>query len=87
MADVAIRGVLSVTEDTRKSRLGFSENAERVLRARYLKKDEQGRCTESITDLFRRVAKAVAEAETLYDPDEKVRSEWEDRFYTLMMTR
>lgn len=78
---------LGVKEDTRKSQLGFSKNAERVLRARYLKKDEEGRCTESTADLFRRVAKAVAEAETAYDPDPEIRSEWEDRFYSLMVSR
>ncbi len=72
-------------EDARKSSLGFTENALRVLRARYLKKDESGRCTESPADLFRRVAKAVAEAETIYDPE--IRSEWEERYYSLMVSR
>ena len=65
MAEVLVddRG-LSVKDDTRKSQLGFSKNAERVLRARYLKKDEKGRCIESAADLFRRVANAIADAET-----------------------
>ena len=75
-----------VTDDAQKQDLGFSENALRVLRARYLKKDDQGRCTESPRDMFRRVAKAIADAETLHDSDPEVRSEWEDRFYTLMIT-
>ncbi|MBI1827088.1 MAG: vitamin B12-dependent ribonucleotide reductase [Planctomycetes bacterium] len=88
MAELGIRrGGLSVTDDTRMSKVGFSENAERVLRARYLKKDEQGKYTESIPELFRRVAKAVAEAETLYDSNPQIRSEWEERFYELMMSR
>ena len=88
MAEAAVKARgLSVTDDTRKSQIGFSENGERVLRARYLKKDEQGRCTESSTELFRRVAHAVAEAETLYHADPIVRSEWEDRFYSLMISR
>jgi len=78
---------LGAKEGTRKSRLSFSQNAERVLRARYLKKDETGHCTESTTDLFRRVAKAVAEAETLYNKDPEVRSEWEERFYSRMISR
>ena len=76
-----------VTDDSRKSVLGLSANAERVLRARYLKKDEKGRATESPRDLFRRVAKAVAEAEWTYNSDPESRSEWEDRFYTLMISR
>ncbi len=76
-----------VKDDTRRSALGFSENAERVLRARYLKKDEQGRLLESPMDLFRRVAKAIADAELLYNSDPENRSEWEDRFYSLMVSR
>ncbi len=63
-----------VTDDTRGSNLGLAENALRVLRARYLKKDEDGKVTELPADLFRRVARAVAEPETLYDPDPTVRS-------------
>jgi len=78
---------LSATEGARKSPLGFTENAERVLRARYLKKDENGRCVESSADLFRRVAKAVAEAERTYNSDPDIRSEWEERFYSLMISR
>ena len=53
---------VQVRDDTWKSERKLSENAERVLRARYLKKDEQGRVTESPRDLFRRVAKAIADA-------------------------
>ncbi len=88
MAHVAIRdGGLSVTDDTRSSNLGFSENGLRVLHARYLKKDERGRCTETPAELFRRVARAIAEAETTYSDDPAVRSEWETRFYELMVTR
>ena len=62
----------------------LTENGERVLRARYLKKDESGACTESPRDLYRRVAKAIADAELLYGNDPEVRSEWEARFYRLM---
>ena len=88
MSEAVISGRgLSVTDDTRKSNLGFSENAQRVLRARYLKKDEQGRYTETPTELFRRVASAVAEAETLYNTDPAIRGEWETRFYELMVSR
>lgn len=64
--------------------LRLSENAERVLRARYLKKDEHGRCLEPPDALFRRVAAAIAEPETQYSRDDAVRRHWEDRFYALM---
>ncbi len=85
-AVVESRG-LRITEEIRRPELNLTENADRVLRARYLKKDEQGRCTESPRDLFRRVAKAIAEAELHYDPDPENRSEWEDRFYSLIASR
>ena len=88
MADTVVKDEhLSVKDDTRMSSLGFSENALRVLRARYLKKDEQGRVTESPRDLFRRVARAIADVETRYDDDPDRRSEWEERFYSLMVNR
>src|SRR5437867_10218166 len=64
----------------------LGENALRVLRARYLKKDENGQVLESAADLFRRVAKCIADAELLYDKRPDHRSEWEDRFYALMAT-
>ncbi len=65
----------------------FSENARRVLEARYLKKDESGRCIETPEDMFDRVADAVAEAETLHGADQSTRSEWKTRFYNLMVTQ
>ena len=75
---------VGVKDDAERCEVPLSDNGRRVLRARYLKKDEQGRCVESPGDLFRRVAKAVAEAELNYDRDPENRSEWEDRFFALM---
>ncbi len=88
MSEVAtkVRGS-RVRDGSRKSEFGLSENAERVLRARYLKKDESGRVTESPRDLFRRVARAIADAELIHNSDPENRSEWEDRFYALMVSR
>lgn len=62
----------------------LTDNARHVLEARYLKKDESGRCTETPADLFRRVAKTVADIEILYGGTELDRRRWEDRFYRLM---
>ncbi|MCH7994642.1 MAG: hypothetical protein IIB57_09380, partial [Planctomycetes bacterium] len=88
MAEVQVKeGVETVKDDVRASDSGLAANGLRVLRARYLKKDEEGRCTESPRDLFRRVAKAIADAELVYDSDPENRSEWEERFYSLMVTR
>ena len=64
----------------------LKENARKVLEARYLKKDESGACTEKPAELFRRVAKTIADVETQYGASERGRSEWETRFYNLMTT-
>jgi ribonucleoside-diphosphate reductase alpha chain len=83
----------SVKEDARSvggrrsDDLGFSENALRVLRARYLKKDEHGQCTETPRDLFERVARAIADPERLYSDDAAVRTTWERRFLDMMADR
>lgn len=87
MTHTAVTSRGCVTEHTSAAGLGLSENALRVLKARYLKKNEHGACTETPEDLFRRVASAIAEAESLYSKDVAVRSEWEDRFYRLMTSR
>jgi len=62
------------------------ENALRVLRARYLKKDESGRVTETPEQLFARVARTMADVELGYGATEADRNEWQDRFYDLMIT-
>ncbi|MFQ5412869.1 MAG: adenosylcobalamin-dependent ribonucleoside-diphosphate reductase [Phycisphaerae bacterium] len=88
MPDIAVSGSSVRTSDSHSGSAGtFSDNAIRVLRARYLKKDEHGECIESTKDLFRRVAKAIADAELIHDADPDNRSEWEDRFYALMVSR
>ena len=88
MSEVLTKDQVSrVMDDSQGSELGLSANAERVLRARYLKKDESGQVTESPEDLFRRVASAVADAERLHDSSPERRSEWENRFYSLMASR
>ena len=65
---------------------GLSENALRVLNARYLKKNESGEITEAPADMFRRVARTIAEVELQYSEDRASCAKWEDRFYG-MMTR
>ncbi len=59
----------------------LSENAQTVLRARYLIKDDSGRVIETPDEMFRRVAKAIASAERFYGGDPL---EWEEQFYALM---
>jgi len=63
---------------------GFSENAVRILKARYFLKDEEGKLLDSSpADLLQRVARAVAAAERT---DEEKRR-WEERFLRMMMER
>jgi len=63
---------------------GFSENALKILRARYFKKDENGELIENKpSDIFRRVSKYIANAEE----SKEVKSYWEERFFRSMMDR
>src|SRR5262245_19954265 len=67
--------------------LKLSENARLVLDRRYLAKDEAGNLLETPDDLFRRVARNIAEAERAYagtEEEDAVVAEWESRFLQLM---
>lgn len=65
-----------------------SENAERILRDRYLLKDGEGKYLEhSWDDIARRVSRYIASAEILYTDDiEKIRNV-EEKFYKLLKSR
>lgn len=69
--------------DASKTVIELSANALRVLQRRYLKKGENGETLETPEEMFRRVARAVAQAERLYNPAAPV-EEWEEVFYELM---
>ena len=63
---------------------GFSQNAMRILKARYFIKSEDGEfLDESPSDLFSRVARHIASAEETTNEQKK----WENRFFKLMMAR
>ncbi len=87
MSSVVTKSDRFANQDDAATEFAFSENALRVLQARYLKKDESGACTEGPAELFRRVAGAIADAELRYNPDQSSRSEWENRFYDLMVSQ
>lgn len=61
----------------------LSENARRVLEARYLRRDAQGKISEAPYQLFARVAGAIAHAELLLGNWEQS-ALWEERFYQLL---
>ncbi len=65
------------------SGIKFSDNAMRVLKKRYLKKDKEGKIIETPQELFRRVAKHIASAELLYSTKADI-SFMEEVFYQLM---
>ena len=59
----------------------LSDNALKVLKARYLLKDEQGNIIETPEEMFKRVASAIASSESLYGENPE---EWETKFYEAM---
>ena len=60
-------------------KLKLSDNALTVLTKRdYLKRDKDGRITETPEQMFRRVAKAIASHEV------NAKGEWEERFFQAM---
>lgn len=59
----------------------LSANAKTVLEKRYLRKDQMGRPIETPKELFLRVAKAIAEADSKYGGDVELT---ETKFYRLM---
>ena len=58
----------------------LSDNAQRILQARYLRRDPSGQITETPEDLFRRVAGAVAKAENRFDGGLPAQH-WEEAFF------
>jgi len=63
--------------------MNLSENAVKVLEKRYLIKEENGKVLETPEGLFRRVARAVAEADRNYDSGADV-ARTEEEFFSLM---
>lgn len=59
-------------------------NAILVLERRYLKKDEKGRVIESTSQMFRRIAKCIAEVEKQYGKSDAEVAKYEDEFYRMM---
>ena len=65
----------------------LSPNAVTVLEHRYLMRDNDGHVTETPAELFRRVAKAVAQPEGMWGASPQERQRLEHEFYRLMATR
>jgi ribonucleoside-diphosphate reductase alpha chain len=61
--------------------LQLTQNALKVLQARYLLKNEKGEVIETPEEMFRRVASHVAASEELYGDNREV---WQERFFEIM---
>lgn len=74
---------LAEIRDEEENKEIFSENALRVLERRYLKKDENGNVIETPRDMFRRVARNIAQAEARYGSAEDVEKAEEEFYWTM----
>ena len=64
----------------------FSQNAIKVLEKRYLAKNYKGHVVETPAEMFRRVARNIAQADFIHDSNaDAARSE--DKFYQLMLKK
>ena len=61
----------------------LTKNATAVLEKRYLRKDQNGQFMETPTDMFRRVAEAIANADKKFDPEADTTA-LAERFYQAM---
>lgn len=74
----ALKEFIGVRDD-----LKVSVNAVNVLKRRYLLKNEQGEVIETPSQMFRRIASAVARPDAIYDPSADL-SKMADEFYSVM---
>ncbi len=68
-----------------KDELKLPLNAIVVLERRYLRKNEEGKVIESTAELFRRVARTIAEVERKYGKGDEDIKELEEQFYRMMV--
>lgn len=64
--------------------LSLTPNALKVLEKRYLKKDENGKVTDTPEEMFRRVARHIASADIKYGKTAEETAETENEFYCMM---
>jgi len=69
----------------RKRKVNLRGSSLIVLRQRYLLRDEKNEVIETPEELFERVAKAVADAETNFSKDTHIHEKYAEKFYELMV--
>lgn len=67
--------------------LNFSENAIKVLEKRYLKRDRDGNCTETPSDMFKRVAETIAKGDLNFGKSQEEVNQLSKRFYDAITHR
>lgn len=67
--------------------LNFSENAIKVLEKRYLKRDKDGNCTETPSDMFKRVAETIAKGDLNFGKSQEEVNHLSKRFYDAITHR
>lgn len=77
---------VNVLEDSNKN-LNFSENAIKVLEKRYLKRDKDGNCTETPSDMFKRVAETIAKGDLHFGKSQEEVNQLSKRFYDAITHR
>lgn len=75
---------MEVSVNLVEDKLNLSENAVKVLEKRYLKRDKEGNCTETPADMFRRVAKSIAEGDLKFGKTQAQVEELTERFYDVI---
>ncbi|MBI3027329.1 adenosylcobalamin-dependent ribonucleoside-diphosphate reductase [Candidatus Woesearchaeota archaeon] len=68
------------------ARINLSKNALLILEQRYLKKNDKGKVIEKPEDLFRRVAKNIAQADAKYKNSKNNIKKTEEEFHNLMVS-
>ena len=66
--------------------LNLSENSLTVLEKRYLKRNEEGTVVETAEDMFRRVARTIAEADRAYGRSDAEVERTAAEFYRIMIS-
>ncbi len=78
-----IKGRANSKTIVKDEKTALTENAIKVLERRYLTKNEDGKVIESPSQLFRRVARNICQADAFYKPDIDI-TEVEDEFFQMM---
>jgi ribonucleoside-diphosphate reductase alpha chain len=69
---------------SKEANMNLTAHAVEILERQYLLKNDRGQVVEDPEGLFRRVARAIAQAEAIFDKSSKQVRQWEEIFYQMM---